>query len=76
MTTVGLSAAEALGRVPSRFRGVAVEPEMRMVGRRCACGEYVWADPADPMPGVAAHNAGERHRGWWAWAEMEWQGEV
>jgi len=70
--TLALSAAEALGRVPSAFRGIAIEPETRMVGRACACGEYVWADPADPHPGVQAHNQSERHQSWWAMYRAEW----
>ena len=74
--TLSMSPAEALGRVPSTFCGIAIQPEAHMVGRPCACGQYVWADPADPAPGVAAHNRTAEHRAWWAWAEMEWQGEV
>lgn len=30
----------------------------------CACGATVTADPSDPMPGVASHNAGTAHRAW------------
>lgn len=30
----------------------------------CACGGRIAADPADPMPAVAAHNAGPEHRAW------------
>ncbi len=71
-TIVGMSAAEALGRVPAAFRGIAIEPDTQMLGRACACGEYVWALPANPAPGVAAHNAGERHQSWWAMYRAEW----
>jgi hypothetical protein len=70
--TLSLSAAEALGRVPSAFRGIAIEPETRMVGRSCACGEYVWADPANPAPGVAAHNATIDHMAWWELEQEAW----
>ena len=30
--------------------------------RDCACGALVTADPLDPLPGVAYHNAQEPHR--------------
>jgi len=30
----------------------------------CACGGTVTAEPADPFPGVSAHNAGPEHRAW------------
>jgi hypothetical protein len=62
--TIILSPAEALGRVPSRFTGVMVEPEPNIVGKPCACGELVWADPAAPFKGVALHNQGVTHRAW------------
>jgi hypothetical protein len=73
--TLSLSAAEAFGRVPSAFRGVVIEPEPIVVGRLCACGETVWANPESPTRGVSAHNSGRTHQQWWERRRIEWQGE-
>jgi hypothetical protein len=73
--TLSMSAAEAFGHVPSAFRGVVIEPEPIVLGRPCACGETCWANPTDPLRGVVAHNAGERHQEWWARVSIEWQEE-
>jgi hypothetical protein len=72
--TLQLSPAEALGRSPADFLHGSIAPQFGMDGRLCACGDYVWARPAFPGPGVAAHNAGERHSRWWARVRDEWQG--
>ena len=62
-------AAELAGRLPADylFQNTAIE------GRACACGGMVWANPADPRPGVMAHNATECHR---AWSELQGEREA
>lgn len=37
---------------------------MSLWRRDCICGSPVTADPDDPRPGVAYHNAQQPHRSW------------
>jgi len=77
------SVAEVAGRaipdIDPDSRAVMEPPHARlganMECRRCACRGYVWANPANPGPSVAAHNATPGHVRWWARAERDWQGE-
>jgi hypothetical protein len=73
--TLQLSPAETFGRAPADFLHGSIAPAFGMDGRICACGDYVWAKPSFPGPGVAAHNAGARHSAWWERVCDQWQGQ-
>jgi hypothetical protein len=73
--TLSMSPAEALGRAPAEFLHGSIVPQFDMDGRICACGDYVWANPAKPTAGVMAHNATLAHLAWWERARDQWQGE-
>ena len=73
------SAAEYAGRPLPDVDPVTppVKPPHAMLGRdmecrRCACGGYIWANRANPMPSVQAHNAEPGHVRWWALSRKEW----
>ena len=58
------SPAELSGRLPADY----LFANRTIEGRVCVCSGMVWADPADPAPGVRAHAATLEHMAWW---EME-----
>ena len=61
--------AWSLAEVAGRAIGDVDPPHARlgdaMECRRCVCGGYVWANPDNPGPSVAAHQATPGHRRWW-----------
>ena len=65
--------AELAGKLPADYLGLDRTPEEVIEGRVCACGGMVWANPLNPRPGVAAHNATECHQ---AWSELEGEREA
>ena len=63
------SPAELSGRLPADY----LFNSMTIEGRPCACGGMVWADPANPAPGVKVHNSTLEHM---AWTEAEGEREA
>ena len=55
---------ELAGKLPADY----LFANRNIEGRVCVCGGMVWADPANPRPGVDAHNRTLSHM---AWAELQ-----